>query len=560
MSDLPKLPDTPAWSALSKHRDEIIATPISDLFDQDPKRFDRFAMSLDTDDGPFLLDPSKNQITEETLSLLCQLAEECQLMPAITAMFSGLHINETENRAALHVALRNLSGQPLRSDGKDVMLDVHAVLDKITEFVSMVREGKWLGQTGKPITDIVNIGIGGSDLGPAMVCQALRPYGRVGLYSHFVSNVDATHIVETLHGLNPETTLFVITSKTFTTQETMRNAQSARAWLVKHLGESAVAKHFVAVSTNTEAVAEFGIDPTHMFGFWEWVGGRYSLWSAVGLSIALSVGMDSFTQLLYGAHHMDEHFRSAPFLDNLPVVLALIGIWNHTVMGAKALAVLPYDQSLARFPAFLQQLEMESNGKRVQLNGQGVTTTTQPVLFGEPGTNGQHSFYQMIHQGTQVIPCDFIVVARSHHEAEDHQTILLANALAQSEALMRGRSEEETQTILLEKGMSATEAMQMAPHKTFPGNRPSTTLLLPQVTPETLGMLIALYEHKVYVQSVIWGINAFDQWGVELGKTLAGKILPELTGEQEPQEHDGSTTALIDLVRALRSTDGPDHI
>ncbi len=551
----PKLPETSAWTTLAQHRDAMADVRIADLFTGDNNRFDRLAMSLDTSDGPFLLDPSKNRISVETLGLLCQIAEESGLRGAIDAMFAGQAINSTENRAALHVALRNRSNHPIVIDGKDVMPDVNRVLAQLSEFVGTVRSGQWTGADGRAITDLVNIGIGGSDLGPAMVCQALRPYGRDDLHPHFVSNVDATHISEVLRSLDPATTLFVITSKTFTTQETMRNAHTARAWLVRHLGEAAIAKHFVAVSTNSTAVKAFGIDPAHMFEFWDWVGGRYSLWSAVGLSIALAVGMDAFTELLYGAHEMDAHFRAAPFLDNLPVVLALVGIWNHTVLGAKTRAVLPYDQSLARFPAFLQQLEMESNGKHVCTDGTICATSTQPVLFGEPGTNGQHSFYQMIHQGTQDVPCDFIVVARSHHECEDHQPILLANALAQAEALMRGQTTEEAQKALLERGLSVTRAKALAPHKTFPGNRPSTTLLLPKLTPETLGMLIALYEHKVFVQSVIWGINAFDQWGVELGKTLASSILTELVGDDAPDGHDGSTTALIDLVRALRSTD-----
>ncbi len=426
---LPTLPDTPAWQALARHRDAMAEVRTLDLFAADPARFDTLALTLDTDEGPFLLDPSKNRMTAETFDLLCALADECNLAGAIQAMFAGVEINETENRAAFHVALRHLSGKPLQTGGHDVMPEVRKVLDKITGFVGAVRGGRWLGATGKPVKAVVNIGIGGSDLGPAMVVEALGPYGRDDLKAHFVSNVDATHMARTLKGLNPETTLFIVTSKTFTTQETLRNARTARAWLVEHLGEAAVAKHFVAVSTNADAVSDFGIDTVNMFEFWDWVGGRYSLWSAVGLSIALAVGVDDFVALLTGGYRMDEHFRSAPFSDNLPVALALTGVWNATVLGAPTHAVLPYDQSLARFPAFLQQLEMESNGKGVTLAGLPVPTPTAPVLFGEPGTNGQHSFYQLLHQGTQPVPADFIVVARSHHEIADHQPMLLANAL-----------------------------------------------------------------------------------------------------------------------------------
>ncbi len=551
----PPLPDTPAWGALAVHRDALAGRRILDLFAEDAARFDRLALSLDTDEGPFVLDPSKNKLTAETLALLADLAEEAGLPQAIARMFAGEEINPTEHRAALHVALRNPGDAPQPCGGADVMPEVLAVLDKVEDFVGRVRGGDWRGATGKAVTDVVNIGIGGSDLGPAMICQALAPYGRDDLSAHFVSNVDAAHIAGVLRRLNPETTLFVVTSKTFTTQETLRNAHTARDWLVRNLGERAVGRHFVAVSTNAAAVAGFGIDADNMFGFWDWVGGRYSLWSAVGLSIALAVGMPAFRALLAGAHAMDEHFRAAPPLDNLPVVLALTGIWNHTVLGVPALAVLPYDQSLARFPAFLQQLEMESNGKGVTADGRTVAQTTAPVVFGEPGTNGQHSFYQLLHQGTREVACDFVVVARSHHEVADHQPMLLANALAQAEALMKGRSREQAEAELLAQGKPPAEARRLAPHKTFPGDRPSTTLLLPALTPETLGMLVALYEHKVFVQSTIWGINAFDQWGVELGKAMAGAILPELLGGAAADGHDGSTAALIGLTRALRLPD-----
>ncbi|MBN2751655.1 MAG: glucose-6-phosphate isomerase [Rhodospirillaceae bacterium] len=552
-SCFPTLPNTPAWRALGRHRSTLETTRTADLFAADPERFDRFAASLDTEEGPFLLDPSKNRMTEETFIGLFDLAEECGLPQAIAAMFAGEIINHTEGRAAFHAALRAPGDHAMRTNGTNVTPEVHTVLDHVANFVTQVRDGTWQGATHKAVTDIVNIGIGGSDLGPAMVCQALAPYARDGLAVHFVSNVDATHITQTLRGLNPETTLFIITSKTFTTQETLRNATTARDWLIRHLGEAAVAQHFVAVSTNAEAVSAFGINPHNMFAFWDWVGGRYSLWSAVGISIALFAGMEAFRDLLAGAFAMDEHFQSAPMLDNLPVLLALVGIWNHTILGIPAAAVLPYDQSLARFPAYLQQLEMESNGKSVTKEGQPVAVTTAPILFGEPGTNGQHSFYQLLHQGTRDIACDIIIVAHSQYEVADHQPILLSNALAQSEALMRGCTREDAETALLTRGVPAAEAARLAPHKTFPGNRPSTTLLLPRLTPKTLGMLIALYEHKVFVQSIIWGINAFDQWGVELGKTLASAILPELQGGETSATHDGSTAALIDLVRALRA-------
>ena len=546
------LPDTPAWQALAARREAEADLTIADLFAADPGRFARFSRTIKTVEGPFVLDLSKQRISPETLDCLLALAEECGVAENAKAMFSGLAINETENRSVLHVALRNLSGRPIRSRGADVMPEVRAVLDKMTGFVSLVRSGRWVGATGKAVTDVVNIGIGGSDLGPAMACRALSPYGRPDLRVHFVSNVDAAHIRDTLAPLDPETTLFVVVSKTFTTQETLRNARTARDWLAAKLGEKAVAKHFVAVSTSAREVQAFGIDPRNMFGFWDWVGGRYSLWSAVGLSLALFVGMDAFVDLLTGAQAMDDHFRTAPYAENLPVLLALAGIWNHTVLGARVFAVLPYDQHLGRLPAYLQQLEMESNGKSVTLAGTPVATATAPILFGEPGTNGQHSFFQLLHQGTQAVPCDFIVVARSQAETADHQPMLLANALAQTEALMRGKTREQAEAELLAQGADPATARRLAPHKTFPGNRPTTTILVPRLTPLTLGMLIALYEHKVFVQGTIWGIDSFDQWGVELGKHLAGAILPELTGEGPLGPHDGSTAALIGLIREIR--------
>ncbi len=545
-ASLPALPGTPAWRALARHRAALSGRRIAEMFADDPGRFADLSLSLDTARGPFLLDLSKNALTAETLDLLAALAAECGLAEQVAAMFAGEAINATEKRAAFHVALRA---------GADAPPEVREVLDRIADFSAAVRAGDWRGATGKAVTDVVNIGIGGSDLGPAMVCGALAAFGRDDLRAHFVSNVDAAHIARTLRGLDPETTLFIVTSKTFTTQETLRNATTARGWLTGHLGEAAVAQHFVAVSTNAAAVSAFGIDTANMFGFWDWVGGRYSLWSAVGLSIAIAVGFEAFEALLAGARTMDEHFRDAPPLENLPVVLALAGIWNHSALGIPALAVLPYDQMLARLPAYLQQLEMESNGKGVTMAGAPVAAATAPVLFGEPGTNGQHSFYQLLHQGTRAVACDFIVVAHSHYEIADHQPMLLANALAQAEALMRGRSAAEAKAEMLAKGTPLAEAERLAPHRAFPGDRPSTTILLPRVTPETLGMLLALYEHKVFVQSAVWGINAFDQWGVELGKQMAGAILPELMGG-EPRPHDGSTAALIGLVCALRAPEG----
>ena len=519
------------------------------LFDHDPGRFERFSRRFED----ILVDFSKNIITDETMHLLIDLARERDVPGRIARMFAGEHINTTEDRAAFHVALRNRSVRPMRVDGRDVMPGVHRVLTKMRAFTEAVRGGDWRGYTGRRITDVVNIGIGGSDLGPAMVCEALTPYGRDGpLRVHFVSNVDGTHITETLRGLDHETTLFVVVSKTFRTQETLVNARTARDWFLGRGGtEQGVARHFVAVSTNAKAVAEFGIDPAQMFEFWDWVGGRYSLWSAVGLSIALFLGMDRFEELLAGAHAMDEHFRTAPLEDNIPVILALLGIWYINFFDAHTHAVLPYDQYLRRLPAYLQQLDMESNGKRVTHEGHPVGWHTGPVLWGEVGTNGQHAFHQLLHQGTRLIPCDFLAPVESHNPVGDHHRILLANLFAQGEALMRGKTEAEARKEMEAEGLSSERIEALLPHRVFPGNRPSNTILFRKLTPRTLGSLLAMYEHKVFVQSIIWGINAFDQWGVELGKQLAQRILPELAGDTAPVGHDASTQGLIRFCKAV---------
>jgi len=540
------LTESPAWQALAAHQHDMTGRPMRELFAADPKRFEKFSLTLEE----ILFDFSKNRIVDETLPLLLALAHEAGLAERIEAMFSGEPINVTEGRSVLHVALRNRSNRPIRVGGEDVMPAVNAVLAKMRDFVRRVRSGAWTGYTGKAVTDIVNIGIGGSDLGPLMVTEALKPYGQPNLRVHFVSNVDATHLVETLKPLRPETTLFLVASKTFTTQETLANARSARDWLLAAAGDpKAVAKHFVALSTNTREVTRFGIDPAHMFEFWDWVGGRYSLWSAIGLSIALFIGMERFEELLEGAHAVDEHFRTAPFEKNLPVVMALLGVWYHNFFGAATHAILPYDQYLHRFPAYFQQGDMESNGKRVTLGGETVDYTTGPILWGEPGTNGQHAFYQLIHQGTRLVPCDFIAPLKSHNPLGNHHKILLANVLAQAEALMKGKTSAEVRSEMDAAGVAPAEIERLVPHRTFPGNRPSNVLVLPQVTPRTLGMLIALYEHKIFVQGTIWRINSFDQWGVELGKELARAILPEFDGDELPDGHDASTNALIDYCR-----------
>ncbi|HYD32901.1 MAG TPA: glucose-6-phosphate isomerase [Azospirillaceae bacterium] len=540
---MPGLTTSPAWTALARHRQAMEGVAMRDLFAADSGRFEQF--SLEVED--ILLDYSKNIVTPETMGLLFDLARQQDVTGWRDRMFAGEAINVTENRAVLHTALRNRSDHPVRLNGHDVMPDIKAVLERMERFVETVREGEWTGYTGRAITDVVNIGIGGSDLGPLMVTEALRPYGHPDLVVHFVSNVDGTHLVDTLEWLDPETTLFVIASKTFTTQETLTNARSARAWFLEEArDEKHIARHFVAVSTNEKAVSEFGIDTRNMFGFWDWVGGRYSLWSAIGLPVALDIGWDHFEDLLEGAHAMDEHFRLAPLDANMPVILGLLGVWYTGFWGSSAHAVLPYDQYLHRFPAYLQQLDMESNGKRVDRQGNPVDYATGPVIFGEPGTNGQHAFYQLIHQGTQLIPADFLAAAETHNPLGEHHHILLSNFFAQTEALMRGKTAEEARAELEAQGLKGAALEALLPHKVFPGNRPTNSIFYETLDPFTLGGLVALYEHKVFVQGIVWGINSFDQWGVELGKQLANKILPELNASGAAVPHDASTRGLID--------------
>jgi len=546
---MPKLTQSSPWKALERHAAALADVHMRDLFDADPKRFQRFSRRL----GPLLLDFSKNRITAETLDLLLALARHCDVEGWRARMFAGEAINVTENRAVLHIALRNRANRPVLVNGADVMPEVNGVLRRMRRFVEAVRSGKWRGYSGEPITDVVNIGIGGSDLGPAMVCGALRPYGHPRLTMHFVSNVDGTHIAETLKRVRPETTLFLVASKTFTTQETLTNAHSARDWFLAGGGaEEHIARHFAAMSTNTEAVTAFGIDAQNMFEFWDWVGGRYSLWSAIGLSIALSIGMEGFEALLAGAHEMDEHFRTAPLGDNLPVILALLGIWYGDFLGAESHAILPYDQYLQRLPAYLQQADMESNGKSVTRAGEAVAYPTAPILWGEPGTNGQHAFYQLMHQGTRLVPADFIAPVHSHNPIGRHHTLLLANFLAQTEALMRGKTAAEVRSELKGQGFEGDALERLLPHKVFPGNRPTNTILVDRITPQSLGMLLALYEHKIFVQGIIWDINSFDQWGVELGKQLAQVIVPELEGNAPLTGHDPSTAELIGSIRKMR--------
>ncbi|WP_038043112.1 glucose-6-phosphate isomerase [Thioalkalivibrio sulfidiphilus] len=539
---------TRAWQALASHYDALKDVHMRELFARDPQRFERFSLRFED----ILLDYAKNRITAETLELLLDLARECDVEGWRARMFGGEKINVTEDRAVLHVALRNRANRPILVDGEDVMPEVNAVLARMAAFTERVRSGAWTGYTGKPIRHVVNIGIGGSDLGPVMVCEALRPYGHERLSMHFVSNVDGTHMAETLKCVDPETTLFIIASKTFTTQETLTNAHTARRWFLEHAGdESAIARHFVAVSTNRDGVVKFGIDPEHMFGFWDWVGGRYSLWSAIGLPIALYVGMERFEELLEGAHAMDEHFRTAPLGENLPVILALLGVWYVNFFEAHSHAILPYDQSMLRFPAYFQQGDMESNGKSVDRQGRRVHYHTGPVIWGEPGTNGQHAFYQLIHQGTRLVPCDFLAPCESHHPIGDHHPILLSNFFAQTEALMRGKTLEEVQDEMRAAGVDEATLEAVGPHRVFEGNRPSNSILFRRLTPRTLGSLVALYEHKIFVQGVIWNVNSFDQWGVELGKQLAKTILPELSGEAEVSGHDASTNGLINHYRQV---------
>ncbi|EES7427501.1 glucose-6-phosphate isomerase [Escherichia coli] len=540
---------TAAWQALQKHFDEMKDVTIADLFAKDGDRFSKFSATFD---DQMLVDYSKNRITEETLAKLQDLAKECDLAGAIKSMFSGEKINRTENRAVLHVALRNRSNTPILVDGKDVMPEVNAVLEKMKTFSEAIISGEWKGYTGKAITDVVNIGIGGSDLGPYMVTEALRPY-KNHLNMHFVSNVDGTHIAEVLKKVNPETTLFLVASKTFTTQETMTNAHSARDWFLKAAGdEKHVAKHFAALSTNAKAVGEFGIDTANMFEFWDWVGGRYSLWSAIGLSIVLSIGFDNFVELLSGAHAMDKHFSTTPAEKNLPVLLALIGIWYNNFFGAETEAILPYDQYMHRFAAYFQQGNMESNGKYVDRNGKVVDYQTGPIIWGEPGTNGQHAFYQLIHQGTKMVPCDFIAPAITHNPLSDHHQKLLSNFFAQTEALAFGKSREVVEQEYRDQGKDPATLDYVVPFKVFEGNRPTNSILLREITPFSLGALIALYEHKIFTQGVILNIFTFDQWGVELGKQLANRILPELKDDKEIISHDSSTNGLINRYKAWR--------
>ncbi|MBQ4768418.1 glucose-6-phosphate isomerase [Pectobacterium versatile] len=541
---------TAAWQALQTHFDTMKEVQISELFAQDRDRFAHFSATFD---DQMLVDFSKNRITAETMEKLHALARETDLSAAIQSMFAGEKINRTEDRAVLHVALRNRSNTPILVDGKDVMPEVNAVLAKMKDFSERVIGGEWKGYTGKTITDVVNIGIGGSDLGPFMVTEALKPY-KNHLNMHFVSNVDGTHIAETLKPLNPETTLFLVASKTFTTQETMTNAHSARDWFLKTAQDDKhVAKHFAALSTNAKAVGEFGIDTDNMFEFWDWVGGRYSLWSAIGLSIILSLGFENFEKLLSGAHAMDKHFASTPAEKNLPVLLALIGIWYNNFFGAETEAILPYDQYMHRFAAYFQQGNMESNGKSADRNGNPVDYQTGPIIWGEPGTNGQHAFYQLIHQGTKLVPCDFIAPAVSHNPLSDHHSKLLSNFFAQTEALAFGKSRDVVEAEFAAAGKSAKEVEHVAPFKVFEGNRPTNSILLREITPYSLGALIALYEHKIFTQGAILNIFTFDQWGVELGKQLANRILPELENDSTIDSHDSSTNGLINRFKAWRN-------
>ncbi len=540
------LQDLPSWRELWKHFDATKDVHMRELFEQDPERAQRYWLEV----GGITLDYSKNRITDETLNLLFKLAREAGLPERIKQMFHGEKINETENRAALHVALRNRTNSPIEVDGEDVMPKVNHVLHRMGEFTHEVRSGEWLGYTNQVITDVVNIGIGGSDLGPLMMCTALKPFGHPRMRMHFVSNVDGSQLRDVLEKVHPETTLFVIASKTFTTQETLTNALTAREWFLKHAGdEAAIAKHFVAVSTNKKAVAEFGIDTANMFEFWDWVGGRYSLWSAIGLPIMLFLGEENFIEMLNGAHLMDQHFANAPLEQNMPVLLALIGIWYINYYGGGSHVIAPYDQHLHRLPKFIQQLDMESNGKQVTLDGQPVAHETAPIIWGETGINGQHAFFQLLHQGTHITPIDLIASLEKRSNLPGHHEILLANVFAQAEAFMRGKTPEEARAELEAQGLEQAKIEALVPHKTFSGNRPSNMILMTKINPRNMGSLIALYEHKTFVQGVIWGINSFDQWGVELGKQLAKTILGELTGKTDVQQHDSSTERLIRLYR-----------
>eukprot|EP00761_Pharyngomonas_kirbyi_P012129 gb/GECH01012156.1/.p1 GENE.gb/GECH01012156.1/~~gb/GECH01012156.1/.p1 ORF type:complete len:545 (+),score=127.79 gb/GECH01012156.1/:1-1635(+) len=541
--------NTRTWQALQEHFDKMSSTHMRDLFAQNPDRFQELCLEFQKEDVNIFLDYSKNRINTETMNLLRNLADAVDLSSWIKKMFSGEKINITENRAVLHVALRNRSNKPIYVDGEDVMPKVNQVLKHMREFSESIRNGSWKGYTGKPIQAVVNIGIGGSDLGPVMVTEALKPYTRDGPTVRFVSNVDGTHLSEAVRDLDPETTLFIVASKTFTTQETLTNANSAKEWFLKKAQDpSHVAKHFAALSTNADAVSKFGIDTNNMFEFWDWVGGRYSLWSAIGLSIAIAIGMDQFEELLTGAHLMDEHFRTQSWDNNLPVTLGLLGVWYNNFFKAESQTILPYDQYMHRFPAYFQQGDMESNGKGITRDGESVPVTTGPIIWGEPGTNGQHAFYQLIHQGQKLIPCDFLAPIETHNPMGNHHSILLANFLAQTEALMKGKTREEAREEI------GSEQEHLLPHKMFPGNKPTNSILFSKLTPKTLGALIAMYEHKIFVQGVIWNINSFDQFGVELGKQLAKKILPELGDDSQVTSHDSSTNGLINYYKKHRTS------
>ncbi len=540
---------TDSWKKLGAHHEKMTHVHMKNLFEQDTGRFSRFSIEF----GDILADFSKNIITEETMRLLFGLARETKVPDAVEKMFAGDRINETENRAVLHTALRNRGNTPVYVDGKNVMPDVKGVLDRMKVFSDRITSGEFKGYTGKPITDIVNLGIGGSDLGPAMVAESLKPYAKPGLSAHFVSNVDGTHIAETLKRLDPETTLFLVASKSFTTQETMTNAFSAREWFLGHAGdETHIQNHFAAISTNIEKAESFGIHRENIFGFWDWVGGRFSLWSAIGLSIACYIGFDNFASLLQGGFEMDTHFKNSPLEENIPVILALIGIWYTNFFNTETEAVLPYDQYMQRLPAYLQQAVMESNGKSVDRNGETVPYQTGPVIWGEPGTNGQHAFYQLIHQGSRMIPADFLAPAVSHNPLDDHHNILLSNFFAQTEALMKGKTAQEAQKELAAEGRTDREIEALLPHKVFRGNRPTNAILFRKLTPKVLGSLIAMYEHKIFVQGVIWNIYSFDQWGVELGKQLAKNILPEIRDNRPVSSHDSSTNGLINAFKKMR--------
>ncbi|HBV14395.1 glucose-6-phosphate isomerase [Chryseobacterium carnipullorum] len=542
--------ETAAWKALLAHHTEIKTVQIKDLFTKDSKRFEKMSITF----NEILFDYSKNIITDETLEKLLQLAEDCKVKNAMDAIFAGEKINGTENRAVMHTALRNFSEQSMSIDGEDIMPEVRETREKMKAFCEKIHSGEWKGYSGKKIKNIVNIGIGGSDLGPVMVTEALKPYWIEGIHAYFVSNVDGTQIVETLKNLDPEETLFTVASKTFTTQETMTNAQTARDWFLKSaIDEKFVAKHFVALSTNKEGVEKFGIDPENMFVFWDWVGGRYSLWSSIGLSIALTIGYDHFEELLKGAESTDQHFRTADFKENIPLIMALIGLWYTNFFGSETEAIFPYDQYMHRFPAYFQQGNMESNGKHTDRNGNDVTYSTGPIVWGEPGTNGQHAFYQLVHQGTHLIPCDFIVPAISHNPVGEHHKILVSNFIAQTEALMNGKTAEQVAAELKDAGMEESEMEKLIPFKVFTGNKPTNSFLLKEITPFSLGALTALYEHKIFVQGVIWNIFSFDQWGVELGKQLATNVLPQLDNNDEIDSHDSSTNGLINAYKKWRN-------